>query len=387
MARKVIAMQDKLLAVFSAGVTVNVSALCAELEISRQTLYKYRRRFADEGAAGLVERSRRPHSSPALMSAAVEDEIVRLRKSLVVDNGAQAIRYHLERRAGELGAVPSVASIHRALVRRGMVTPQPKKRPRSAWRRFVWPRPNDAWQVDATAWALADGREVWIMDILDDHSRVLIAAHVCSGPTSQGAWGAFAAGVARWGIPAHVMSDNGMCFTLRFRNAEADFERQLRAMGIKHLPSSPAHPQTCGKLERSHQTTKRWLATQPPARTPAQLQRQLDTWLEHYNHHRPHSALRGRTPADAWAATERAQPGPPIPGARRASLHRVDSEGRIAWNRYMIRLERRLAGQQVLAVANDLHVVVHGQQGILRELDINPNRRYQPSGKRPQPAT
>lgn len=372
-------MQDKLLAVFSSGVALNVTSLCAELGISRQTLYKYRRRFAAEGPAGLVERSRRPHVSPGLVSAAVEDEIVRLRKELEVDNGALAIHYHLVRR-GDLGSIPSPATVHRVLVRRGMVLAAPKKRPRSAWRRFVWPRPNDAWQIDATAWALADGREVWIMDVLDDHSRVLVAARVCVGATSKAAWEAFAHGVAAWGLPARVMSDNGMCFTGRFHNAEADFERQLRALGIIHMPSSPGHPQTCGKLERSHQTTKRWLTTQPPAADAGELQAQLDAWRDHYNHHRPHSALRGHSPAAVWAATEPAQPGAPLPGPRRTSLHVVDREGRIGWNQHLIRLERRLAGQTVLVVARDLHLTVHGQQGVIRELDVDPARRYQPNG-------
>ena len=67
-----------------------------------------------------------------------------------MDNGAQTIAYHLAR--GGAGPVPSVATIHRVLVRRGLVVPQPQKRPRSAWRRFEWPRPNDAWQIDATPW-------------------------------------------------------------------------------------------------------------------------------------------------------------------------------------------------------------------------------------------
>ena len=148
-------MEAKLLAVFSSGVPVKVTALCRELGISRQTLYKYRRRFEAEGPAGLVERSRRPHSSAQRISAQTEDAIILLRKELRVDCGAQAIAYQLARR-GEI--VPSVATIHRVLVRRGMVTPQPRKRPHAAWRRFEWPRPNDAWQIDATTWASLMGK-------------------------------------------------------------------------------------------------------------------------------------------------------------------------------------------------------------------------------------
>jgi len=108
-------MEAKLLAVFSTGVPVKVTVLCREFEISRQTVFKYRRRFEAEGPAGLAERSRLPHSSPQRISAEIEDAIIRLRKELRVDCGAQAIAYHLARR-GEI--VPSVAAIHRVLVRR-----------------------------------------------------------------------------------------------------------------------------------------------------------------------------------------------------------------------------------------------------------------------------
>ena len=84
--------------------------------------------------------------------------------------------------------------------------PQPRKRPHAAWRRFEWPRPNDAWQIDATTWALADGQTVWIMDILDDHSRALVAARVDTGPTAKVTWEAFTSAVQEWGLPAHVMN-------------------------------------------------------------------------------------------------------------------------------------------------------------------------------------
>jgi transposase InsO family protein len=377
-AKKVITMESKLLAVFSSGFDVNVAALCAELGISRQSFYKYRRRWAVEGPPGLVERSRRPHTSPHQISVEAEEAIVRLRKELEVDNGAQAIAWHLERR----GMSVSAATVHRVLVRRGMVAPQPEKRPKSSWRRFEWPRPNDAWQIDATRWALADDRQIWIMDVLDDHSRVLVAARVCEGPTAAAAWDALSHGIAQWGPPAHVMSDNGSCFTARFSGfaGESDFERSLRSMGIVHIPSSPGHPQTCGKLERSHQTTKRWLAAVGSAATPAELQDQLDAWRHHYNEHRPHRAAAGATPAQRWNATDRAAPAGPIARSQ-ATLHRVTATGTIGWRSYIVGLDSALGGDTVLVVAHDHDLTVHARTGIVRTLTIDPNRRYQPSGR------
>jgi transposase InsO family protein len=309
MARKVTTMEAKLLAVFTARLkSVRVTELCAELGISRQTFYKYRRRFQAEGPAGLAERSRRPLRSPAMIGPELEEEIVRLRKELRPDNGAQSIAYALARTGWP---TPSVSAVHRALVRRGFVVPQPEKRPRSSFRRFCWPRPNDAWQIDATCWALVSGEEVWIMDLLDDHSRVALAARACSSPTGGAAWEAFCCASEAWGLPAHVMSDNGSCFTGRYLSGgEVGFERDLRALGIRHIRSTPGHPQTCGKLERFHETLKRWLRLSPLAADHAGLQGQLDAFLAFYNHQRPHRAREGATPVERWAASPPAGPGP-----------------------------------------------------------------------------
>ena len=379
MTKKVITMEAKLLAVLTAGLSrVRVSELCAELGISRQTFYKYRRRFEAEGPAGLVERPRRPRRSPGMMAAEVEDEIVRLRKALPLDNGAQTIAYHLARSGWP---VPSISAIHRALVRRGLVAPQPEQRPRSSWRRFEWPQPNSAWQIDATCWALASGEEVWIMDLLDDHSRVALAARVYPAPSGEAAWGAFCWASQRWGLPAHVMSDNGTCFTHRYQNGgEADFERDLRLLGIRHIRSRPGHPQTCGKLERFHQTLKRWLRLHPLAGTPADLQGQLDTFLAFYNHQRPHRALRGATPAERWAASPPALPAEPIPSAPRASLHVVSDSGNISWGNYLIAVGSQRAAQRVLVIARDDDLSVFAHTGLVRRFHLDRRRRYQPSG-------
>jgi transposase InsO family protein len=390
MTQKVVTMETKLQAVFAAGLSMPVTQLCAELRISRQTFYKYKRRWDEEGPPGLVERSRRPHRSPGMMSTAVENEIVRLRKELPLDKGAQSIAYHLHR-AG--WPVPSVASIHRALVRRGMVIPQPHKRPRSAWRRFEWPRPNEAWQIDATRWVLRGGREVWVMDVLDDHSRLLVAARACGGPTGEAAWDAICDGAQRWGLPAHVMSDNGTCFTNRFQgwSGETAFERDLRALGVSHIRSRPGHPQTCGKLERFHQTLKKWLAAQPLARSQHQLQAQLDVFAEFYNHQRPHRALSGHTPAERWSQTSPASPGEPIPAAPNAGLHLVSPSGSFSWGTYTIGVGSQYARHQLLVIARDDDLAVFGPDGLIRRLRLDRSRRYQPTGnpkgRRSKPTT
>src|SRR6266540_4898047 len=125
--------------------------------VHRSWLYKLLGRYRAQGESGLAPRSRRPHRSPTALLPEVTQEIVRLRADLLaqgLDAGALTIQWHLERR---LGRTPSVSSIVRVLRRRGLVVPQPHKRPRSSFIRFEAALPNQLWQADATHWALADG--------------------------------------------------------------------------------------------------------------------------------------------------------------------------------------------------------------------------------------
>ncbi len=391
MAGKVVPMSSRLLAVFAADLgSVNVSELCAGLGVSRETFYKYRRRYAAEGPAGLVERSRRPLLSPNQTSVEVEEAIIHWRKRLAEndeDHGAQSIVYRLVRDGWE--QVPSVATVHRILVRNGHITPQPHKRPRSSWRRFVWPSPNGAWQIDATRWVLSGGGEVWVMDTIDDHSRLVPAALACESPTSETAWNTLSLGGERFGLPAHVISDNGLCFTGRFLpdRGEVGFEQNLRVAGIRHIRSTPGHPQTCGKLERWHQTLKKWLRARPLAGSIAELQVQLDRFCTYYNHDRPHQGLAGATPIEAWRATDRDTPSEPIPTDPGTRLSIIDRHGRISVGKWVIQVDAQRKGEQVLVIRNHLEVTIIAKGIVVRRLTIDPNRRYQPNhqppGRRP----
>lgn len=385
MAEKAVSMETRLLAAVMAELaSVNVSKLCRELGVSRETFYKWRRRFSEEGPSGLAERSSRPLSCPGRTPAVIEDEIVRARKEAVdagEDYGAEAIMFRLRRRGL---AVPSASTVHRVLVDRGLVTAQPQKRPKSATKRFVWPDPNGAWQIDATSWVLVDGAAVWIMDTLDDHSRVVPALEACAGPTTEAAWDTFSVGTERFGLPANVINDNGNCFTGRFLGGgQVRFEKNLAAAGVNQICSSPAHPQTCGKLERFHQTLKKWLRARPLAASPVELQAQLDEFRHFYNHERPHRALSGRTPIEVWEASPPAQPGPPKQPLPTARIGKVDALGVVAVNGYVIGVGTEHAHQPVLIVTAADHVTIIGNGQQLRRLTIDPHRRYQPSGKPP----
>src|ERR671918_1123612 len=152
------------------------AAVARDYGVSRRWVHELVRRFDTEGEAGLEPRSRRPRASPHRVSEEVEQEIVELRKLLVdegFDAGAHTIAFHLHRRHG---TSPAVSTIWRVLSRRGFVTPQPQKRPRSSFVRFEAQMPNERWQADITHWALADGTDVEILNLLDDHSRLALGS-------------------------------------------------------------------------------------------------------------------------------------------------------------------------------------------------------------------
>ena len=376
------------------------SAVAREYEISRWWVQQVIRRFETEGEAAFEPRSRRPHSSPRQISVEVEDQIIRLRKQLAgkgLDAGAETIAAHLARRTPR--SVPAVSTIWRILNRRGFVTPQPHKRPRSSWRTFEADQPNERWQTDTTHWQLRNstGRmvaEVEILNILDDHSRLDVGSDAYPTTTAGDVVRSFRKAFRRHGKPASVLSDNGAIFTaLPRRGGRVALEIELGLLGIRFSHSRGAHPQTCGKVERFHQTQKKWLAAQPPAATLAELQRQLDRFRRYYNTVRPHRALKRRTPAQAYAARPKAVPSGPVIGKHyRVRADKIDSGGTITL-RYNSRLHhiglgRTLAGTRVTVLVDDLHIKVlrRATGELLRELILDPTRDFQPRGVPPGPS-
>src|SRR5712691_7244404 len=280
----------------------SVAELARVHGVHRSWLYKLLGRYRAQGEAGLATHSRRPHRSPTALQSEVTQEIVRLRADLLaqgLDAGALTIQWHLERR---LGRAPSVSSIVRVLRRRGLVVPQPHKRPRSSLHRFAAELPNQLWQIDATHWALADGSPVEILNLIDDHSRFLVASVPLRTVKAADAVAIFHQAAARAGYPAALLSDNAAVFSGGSRQGKVLLESELERLGIRPSHARPYHPQTCGKVERFHQTQKRWLAKQPPAATLEELGAQLDRFRLHYNLHRPHRAIGRRVPQEVFDA-------------------------------------------------------------------------------------
>jgi hypothetical protein len=170
-------------------------------------------------------------------------------------------------------------------------------------------------------------------------------------------------------------------------------ENELAGLGVAYKHSRPYHPQTCGKVERFHQTLKKHLARQARPATLEALQAQLDRFGAYYNDVRPHRALGRRTPAQAFAARTKARPkNPPVlEGHHRLRRDRIDKSGTVTL-RYRSKLfhigvGRIHAGVRVLLLVHDLDVRVITEDGeLLRHLTLDPTKTYQPTGRPKGPA-
>jgi transposase InsO family protein len=291
--------------------SANVSQICRELGISRDTFYRYRRRLAGEGFPGLLPRSTTPQRSPNQTPPEIVELILVKRAELQAqgwDCGARSIQARLARAGVE---VPSARTVHRVLVRAGVVEPEPAKRPRSSFKRFEHPAPNACWQLDGTQWALADGSWVCILRLIDDHARFVLATRAAPAETTVDAWALMETAMSRHGRPVMLLSDGGSAFTQRRTSGGVSvFEQRLRDHGINPVVSSPRHPQTCGKKERDWQPLKKWLSAHDPATSIAELQALLDAYDVLFNTERPHQGIGNQTPHERYTATEKAVPAP-----------------------------------------------------------------------------
>lgn len=368
----------------------SVSELAAAHGVHRSWIYKLLARYRAGGYGALERRSRAPRSSPHRTPAVLVRAVVGLREQLQAeghDCGAATIAYHLAER---FDRVPSVSTIWRVLRREGLVCPQPQKRPRSSLIRFCAELPNEMWQADVTHWPLAGEGHAEILNMLDDHSRLFLASRAFPTVKAADVVDVFRMAIALHGAPASLLCDNGAVFTAAPRGGKVLLQSELERLGIAAKNSRPYHPQTCGKVERLHQTLKRYLARQDPARSLSALQEQLDAFARYYNTTRPHRALGGRTPLQAYSARIKARPA----STERPEAHfrvrhdKVDSQGTVTLRHdsrlHHIGVGRAHKGRRVKLLIADREIRVLDQRTgeLIRRLTLDPSRDYQPIGGR-----
>ena len=329
-----------------------VTDVAVRYGVARQTVHEWLRRYGNEGLRGLVDQSSKPLSCPHQMPAAVEARVVELRRAHP-GWGPKTILFWLEREG--VAPLPGRTSIERCLIRHGLVTPQARKRKRDDYRRWERSRAMELWQMDIVGGVrLADGSEAKIVSGIDDHSRFVISAFVVARATAKPVCDGLWLAMRRYGVPAQILTDNGKVFTARFGPGPGPvlFDRICHENGIKHILTAPRSPTTTGKVERWHKTLRAEFLTGKVFASIADAQAQLDGWVEHYNHQRPHQSIGRVPPIERFKlASEPAPPAGPmaadVASSEPVTTRRVAANGAISFATARYKAGRWLAGQNV----------------------------------------
>jgi transposase InsO family protein len=279
----------------------NRRELCRRFNIHPDTGYKWLGRgTADEE---LVDRSRRPHTSPARTVSAVEQRILAVRDAHPAW-GARKIARCLER---DGLTPPAYSTVHEILRRYGRIVARPGGA--AAPQRFEKPAPNLLWQMDFKGWLpLADGTRCHPLTVIDDHSRYSLVLDACADEQATTVQSRLEPAFRRYGLPEAFFVDNGTPWGDAFGQNWTRFGVWLLKLGIAVLHSRPYHPQSRGKNERFHRTLKAEVFAFERFRDLADVQRALDRWRTIYNLDRPHQALDQEVPASRYRPSARVMP-------------------------------------------------------------------------------
>lgn len=353
----------------------NVSALCREFEISRKTGYKWLGRYRQGGQAGLSDRSRRPGRSPWRSSPEMEDRVVALKRRYPYW-GPRKLHRLLGREVSQEQMI-AVSTVARILSRHGLVRVAEEPVVYPVVGRFEYAAPNDLWQMDLKApIRLPDGRKVYPVGLLDDHSRYALGLWLLPDQTDQRVLACWIAAARVYGLPQKTLTDHGAQFGMEPQQTSA-FRAYLWACGVKHTQGRVKHPQTQGKVERFWGTLRcelmPRLQTLPPEDWPALL----EAWRRQYNLLRPHESVQDNPPASRYQPSDR----PFVEPDRHARVglptsvyRRVDVRGRLALGGQRLMVGRGLSGWLVEArpLGNGCwHIYFHNH--FLREFLLTPS--------------
>ncbi|MGO1263162.1 integrase core domain-containing protein [Brevibacterium aurantiacum] len=378
-----------ILAITEGGLTQTQAA--QRFDVSTRWIRTLLTRYRTGGLDAVDPQSKRPRTNPNAIDEATISTILTLRDSLIaqgLDAGPESIWDRMP-----ASSRPSTATIWRILRRNNTITDQPQKRPRSSWHRFQAAAPNETWQSDFTHWPLADGTDTETISWLDDHSRKLLHATAHTPVTGRIVIDTFTQTMDAYGPPASTLTDNGMVYTARFsrgndgtRDQPNAFEQLLSDLAITQKNGGPNKPTTQGKIERYHQTLKRWLRADGNVESIEALNEQLVRFAHIYNTQRPHRAIGRRTPDTVYSATPKAQPVIEVDSrVWRIRYDRVDAYGKISL-RFAGRLRhlgigRAYARKRVLLLVHDRETMVidRGAGAIIAQHTIDIEKNYQPS--------
>jgi transposase InsO family protein len=279
----------------------NRRELCRRFGIHPDTGYKWLARW--RAGQDLVDRSRRPHSSPQQTDHGVEERILAVRDAHPAW-GARKIVRCLQR---EGGVAPAFSTVHQILLRNGRVQEPPGGA--IASQRFEMAAPNLLWQMDFKGWIrLGNDALCHPLTVVDDHSRYDLCLQACADQRGTTVRDRLECTFRRYGLPEAFFVDNGTPWGDPSGERWTRFSVWLLKLGINVIHSRPYHPQSRGKNERFHRTLDVEVLALRRFRDLAETQCAFDSWREVYNFERPHEALGQQVPASRYQPSRRSMP-------------------------------------------------------------------------------
>lgn len=307
------------------------AALCREFGISRDTGYRWLRRWRGEGSAGLFERSRAPRSHPRAVAPELFEACLALRRRQP-QWGPVKVRAALMRERPDW-CWPAASTIGALFAREGLTTRrQRRRRTPAGGPLFAAEAPNDVWCTDFKGWfRTGDGARCDTLTLADACSRYLLRCQAVARPDTAAVWPILDAAFREYGLPLRLRSDNGPPFATTGAGGLSRLAVLVIKAGVTPERIAPGKPQENGRLERLHLTLLQACAS-PPAASLAAQARRFRSFRRFYNEERPHAALDNATPADVHQPSPRPWDGrlrSPEPAGGEA--RRVRANGTISW--------------------------------------------------------
>jgi transposase InsO family protein len=272
----------------------HTAALVAEqFGISKDTLYRWGRRYREDGEQGLLNKVRKPSGSK--VPAAVSEKIVSLKQ----ENPGYGIRRITDVLKRFFLVKTSPSTVQRTLRDQGLATPvkkKPKRNPAKP-RFFERARPNQMWQSDILTFRLA-GKNAYLIGYLDDYSRYVTGLGFYRSQTAENVIETYRRAVSEYGVPKEMLTDNGRQYT-NWRGTTR-FEKELAKDRVKHIRSRPHHPMTLGKIERYWKSILTEFLQRAQFTSHEDAAGRIAFWVKYYNYKRPHQGIGGLCPADRF---------------------------------------------------------------------------------------
>jgi putative transposase len=354
-----------------------VTELAEAFAVSRKTAHKVLRRYAQEGPAGLADRSHAAHSHPNATPDDVAAAIIREKRAHPTWGPLKLLPTAAD--------PPEVAAAWPAPSTRGAILARAGLTQHRRWRRRVPPgrqafsacdRPNAVWCADFKGWfRTQDGQRCDPLTVSDAYSRMLLCCQGLARPDYDHTRPAFERVFREYGLPNAIRTDNGVPFASVAAGGLSRLAVWWVKLGIQPERIEPGHPEQNGRHERMHLTLKQECC-RPPAASPAAQQLRFNTFTHSFNHERPHQALGLQPPARLYTRSPRPYPerleDPFYPAD--AVIRRVRSNGEIKWRGNLVFLSEALLGEAVGITETAVGYEVHFGPILLGRLDIKGER-------------